>query len=177
VIDLDQDADMGHAEIGYSFAAPWSPRIALQYDHASGDRSPADLDNERFDSLFGDRSFEFGPTSIYGAISRTNLSSPGIRLEVKPDKASDAYVMVRRIGLESATDSFANSGVRDAAGLSGDEVGTQVEGRYRRWLVQDSLRLTLGGAYIARGAFLEDAPNTTGEDDPLFGYAEVQWTF
>ncbi len=102
------------------------------------------------------------------------LSSPGVRLEVKPDKASDAYVMVRRIELESATDSFANSGVRDATGLSGDNVGTQIEGRYRRWLIQDSVRLTLGAAYIARGEFLEDAPNTTGEDDPLFGYTELQ---
>ena len=175
--DLDHDANMGHAEFGYSLAAPWSPRIALQYDHASGDKSLADLDNERFDPLFGDRSFEFGPTSIWGAISRTNLSSPGIRLEVKPDKASDAYVMARRIGLDSATDTFANSSVRDAAGLSGEEVGTQIEGRYRRWLVQDSVRLTLGAAVIMRGEFLEDAPNTTGADDPLFGFTELTWSF
>lgn len=177
VTDLDHDASMFHIESGFSFVAPWSPRIALQYDFASGDESPSDPDSGRFDPLFGDRSFEFGPTSIYGAISRTNLASPGVRLEVKPDMASDAYVMVRRIGLDSATDSFANSGVRDAAGLSGDNVGTQIEGRYRRWLVQDSVRMTLGAAYIARGEFLEDAPNTTGEDDPLFGFAEVQWTF
>ena len=175
--DLDQDAEMLHAQLGYTFDAPWSPRIALQYDQASGDRSQYDLSSERFDALFGDRAFEFGPTSIYGAIARTNLIGPGIRFEAKPDGASDALLAIRRIQLESARDSFSNSGVRDASGTSGQDVGTQIEVRYRRWLIQDSLRLALGGAHIIRGDFLKSAPNATGEGDVLFGFTELTWTF
>ena len=177
VTDLNHDAETMHVQVGYTFDGPWSPRLALQYDRASGDRSPSDLSSERFDSLFGDRAFEFGPTSIYGAIARTNLIGPGIRLEVKPDRASDANVSVRRLQLESATNSFANSGVRDATGASGDNVGTQVEVRYRRWLIPDSLRLGVGGAAIIRGDFLKSAPNATGEGDTLFGFTEITWTF
>jgi hypothetical protein len=174
---LDHEAEMAHAEIGYSIEAPWSPRLALQYDFASGDSSPTDGESQRFDPLFGDRSFEFGPTSIYGFISRTNLASPGIRLEVKPDGDSDAYLMVRDVRLDSSTDSLANSSVRDPAGLSGDHAGLQIEGRYRRWLVKDSLRLSIGAATVLAGDFLEDAPNATRSGDPVFGYTELAWSF
>lgn len=175
--DLDQDAHMLHAQLGYTFDLPWSPRFALQYDQATGDNSPTDQSSQRFDPLFGDRAFEFGPTSIYGVISRTNLIGPGVRLEVKPDKASDANLSIRRLQLESDTDSFANSGVRDATGASGDDVGTQFEVRYRRWLIPDSLRLAIGGAAVTRGDFLKSAPNATDEGDTLFGYTDLTWTF
>lgn len=176
-VDLDHDAHMLHVEAGYTFEGPWSPRLAFQYDEATGDRSPADLSSERFDALFGDRAFEFGPTGLYGAIARTNLSSPGVRLEVKPDALSDAYLMARRIGLNAPRDSFGGTGVRNPAGASGDDVGLQVEGRYRRWLVQDSLRLNLGAAYLANGDFLETAPNAAREGDSLFAFTELVWTF
>jgi hypothetical protein len=53
----------------------------------------------------------------------------------------------------------------------------QVEGRYRRWLTPDSLRLTVGAAYLADGDFLKTAPNATGEGDSLLGYTELAWTF
>ena len=76
VTDLDHDADMVHAEAGYTFDAPWSPRLSLHYDFASGDSSPADPDSERFDPLFGDRAFEFGPTSIYGSSSAPISTRP-----------------------------------------------------------------------------------------------------
>jgi hypothetical protein len=175
--DLDQEANMLHTQIGYTLDAPWSPRIALQYDQASGDKSPTDLKSQRFDPLFGDRAFEFGPTSIYGVISRTNLISPGVRIEVKPDKLSDANLSVRRLQLESAADSFANSNVRDATGASSDDVGTQIEVRYRRWLVPDSVRWAVGGAAVIKGEFLDSAPNSTRSGDTLFGYTDITWTF
>jgi hypothetical protein len=174
---LDHSAEMAHAEIGFSFDAPWSPRLALQYDFASGDRSPADSESQRFDPLFGDRSFEFGPTSIFGFISRSNLASPGIRLEVKPGGGDDAYIMFRDVRLDSATDSLANSSVRDPAGLSGDHAGLQIEGRYRHWLLKDSLRLSLGAATVLAGDFLEEAPNATRQGDPIYGFTELTWTF
>lgn len=177
VTDLDHDAAMLHAEAGFTFDAPWSPRLALQLDRATGDKSPSDLSSERFDPLFGDRSFEFGPTMLYGAIYRANLFSPGLRLEVKPDKESDAYVMLRGIRLDEARDSFANSSVRDASGASGRDVGAQIEGRYRRWLVRDSLRLSVGAAALLDGDFLKNAPNATGQGDTLYGFTDLTWTF
>ena len=177
VTPLEHEAEMAHVEAGFSFDAPWSPRLALQYDSSSGDRSPTDGESQRFDPLFGDRSFEFGPTGIFGFISRTNLSSPGIRLEVRPDADSDSYLMVRDVRIDSPADSLANSSVRDPSGLSGDHAGLQIEGRYRRWLVKDALRLSVGAATVLAGDFLEDAPNATRQGDPVYGYMELTWTF
>lgn len=177
VTPLDHEATMAHAEIGFSFDAPWSPRVAVQYDFASGDASSSDNQSQRFDPLFGDRSFEFGPTSLFGFISRNNLSSPGIRLEVKPDANSDALLMLRQVHLDHAQDSFANSSVRDATGASGKDVGLQLEGRYRHWLVKDSLRFSIGAAMVFEGDFLKIAPNATGMGDPVYAFSELTWTF
>jgi hypothetical protein len=177
ITDLDHDASMLHAEAGWTLDAPWSPRLSLHYDLVSGDNSPSDLDSERFDPLFGDRSFEFGPTSIYGAILRSNLDSPGIRIEARPNSRNELMAMVRQVKLESATDSFANSGVRDPTGASGDEVGAQVELRWRHQVIPDSVRLTLGGAALIRGDFLKTAPNATLEGDTWYGYTELLFSF
>lgn len=177
ITPLDRDAQMAHLEAGYSFVAPWSPRLSLQYDYATGDASAGDAADERFDPLFGDRSFEFGPTSLFGLIARANLSSPGIRLEVEPSGDSDAYVMVRQVDLDSARDSLGNSGVRDVTGASGRNAGLQLEGRYRHWLVRGSLRLALGGAFVFEGDFLKTAPNATGLGNPAYGYTELTWAF
>lgn len=177
VTPLDHNAQMAHLEAGYSLSAPWSPRIALQYDFATGDKSPADTANERFDTLFGDRSFDLGPTSTYGLVLRSNLSSPAIRIEVKPDAASDAYIALRLLQLEAARDSFANTAVRDVTGASGKNVGLHVEGRYRHWLVQDSLRLSVGAAMLFEDDFMKDAPNATRRGDPVYGFTELTSTF
>ena len=62
----------------------WSPRLIFQYDYASGDDDPNDADNNRFDTLYGARRFDFGPTGIYGPFARANLSTPGMRIKLKP---------------------------------------------------------------------------------------------
>jgi hypothetical protein len=177
IIDLDHDASMLHVEGGYTFDMPMSPRMSLHYDFASGDASPMDNESGRLDTLFGDRAFELGPTSLWGAISRSNLSSPGMRLEIEPDEASDAYIMLRQVDLAEARDRFSNSGVVDITGTSGRDVGQQVEVRYRRWLEEDVLRLSLGGVALFNGNFLERAPNATRQGDAFYGYTELTWTF
>lgn len=177
VADLDHEADMLHLEASYTFTAAWSPRLSLQYDYASGDDSPSDLSSERYDPLFGDRSFEFGPTGIWGAIFRSNLKSPGVRLELKPDKANELMAMVRQVQLDSATDSFGSSGVRDATGASGEDVGAHIELRLRHQIVPDSVRLSIGGAALLRDDFLKSAPNATGLGDSYYGYTELQFSF
>ena len=175
--DLDHTADVVHAEAGYTLKAHWSPRISLHYDFASGDKSPADANDQRFDPLFGDRSFEFGPTSIYALIARTNMSSPGVRLELKPDKRTTLMAMVRQLRLAEARDSLANTSVRDASGASGKDAGTQLELQVHHWLVPSNLRLDLGAIYFSEGDFLKRAPNATREGDPLYGYSSLTWSF
>ena len=164
-----------HAELGYQFASDWSPRIALEYDRASGDRRGGRYG--RFDNLYGSRRSDFGPTSTFGALGRTNISSLGARLEVTPDKRWDGFLHYSANWLDSASDSFATTGVRDPAGQSGHFAGHQIEARARYWLVPDMLRVDMGGAMLINGRFLDDAPNANGFGDPAFGYVELTANF
>ena len=164
-----------HAEVGRSFAGAWSARVALQYDRASGD-GPSDSYN-RFDTLFGARRSEYGPTSIYGAVQRANLSSPGIRLEATPGKRWDAYLAYRALWLVDAADSFATAGVRDRDGRSGTFAGHQLEGRARYWVLPQVARLDAGFALLFKGRFLNEAPNAPAGGDTRYGYLDLTFAF
>ncbi len=174
--DLDVDAQYLHLEVGKTFDAAWSPRVAFEYDFASGDESATDGDYNRFDGLFGPRRPDFGPPGAYGPLGRSNLNSPGVRVEVVPNKRWDAMAFYRALWLDEAGDSFASTGVRDATGRSGDFAGHQFEARARYWVVPKSTRLEFGVAKLFNGEFLDDAPNATGAET-LFGYVELNQAF
>lgn len=173
--DLRHLAASVHASVGYRFVAPWQPRAALVYDEATGDDSPNDGENHRFDPLFGARRFEFGPTGLYGAVARSNLRSPGARLEVRPHARVDAFAAYRAVWLASATDAWTTSGLRDSSGGSGSFVGHQLEGRVRWQILPRNLAVEVGGAALARGRFATTVP---GHKDaaPLYGYVQLTAT-
>lgn len=174
--DLDVSAYFVHLEVGYTMPGAWQPRVAVQYDRASGDRPNARTFN-RFDTLYGARRFEYGPTSLYGAIGRANLSSPSVRLEVTPGKRADAFVAYRPLWLEQATDTFSSTEIRDRTGTSGKFAGHQLEGRFRYWLKPKAVRLDTGFAYLAKGRVLREAPNVAYTDDTRYLYADVTFSF
>lgn len=164
-----------HAEAGYQFASGWAPRLSLEYDQASGDEAGGGYG--RFDPLYGPRRPDWGPTGIYGPLGRANIRSPGARLEVKPDSRWDGFVAYRAAWLDSRTDAFAFSGVRDPAGSAGRFAGHQIEARARYWIVPGLLRLEAGGAMLLHGRFLEDAANANGYGDTFYGYSDITFTF
>ncbi|HET9395404.1 MAG TPA: alginate export family protein [Nitrospiraceae bacterium] len=175
--DLDHFAYFAHVELGYTFAASASPRVAVLYDFASGDDSPTDDDSNRFDTLFGARRFDHGPTGIYGAFARSNIQSPGVRISAKPHTQLDGMFAYRAYWLASDTDAWTTSGLRDASGNSGSFIGHQVEARLRWDLRHESVRLELGGAYLFAGEFIRSAPNATGQGDTAYGYFAVDLSF
>jgi len=173
--DLPVSAYLIHARVGRTFRGPWSPRLSFAYDLASGDGGGRHY--TRFDTLFGARTFDFGPTSFYGPVGRANLSSPEARLEVTPDKRWDGYFAVRPLWLASASDGFASTGVRDATGAAGRYAGTQIDARARYWLVPNRLRLASGVALLAKSRLLRDAPNAPATGDTHYGFTEITYSF
>jgi hypothetical protein len=145
-----------HAEAGYTFAGKWRPRIALEYDHASGDRPGGRFG--RFDTLFGMRRADLAPSGLYNAFGRANFISPGLRVEAAPGRHTDLFATVRPIWLAAPQDSLSTTGVRDAAGRSGRFGGTQFDARARHQL-STALRLEVDAVLLARGRFLQEAPN------------------
>lgn len=145
-----------HADAGYTFSDPWKTRLSVEYDHVSGDK-PGGA-NGRFDTLFGMRRADLAPAGLYNAISRSNVVSPGLRVETVPSKRTDLMATLRTMWLAAREDSFSSTGVRDASGTSGSFAGTQLDARVRHQLAS-WLRLEVDGVLLAKGRFLRDAPN------------------
>lgn len=149
-------ASFVHADAGYSFAGPWKPRLSIEFDRASGDKPGGRFG--RFDTLFGMRRADLAPAGLYNAVARANIMTPGIRLEATPSKRLDWFAVYRGMWLAANEDSFSTTGVRDAAGRSGDFAGHQFEARVRYWLVPARLRFEFDGLLLAKGAFCATRP-------------------
>lgn len=177
VTDLDVAAHYLHLEFGKTFDAPWSPRLALEYDHASGDGDAGDGDYNRFDPLFTSTTSDFGPGGMFGPLTRSNIRALGARVEAEPHQRLELMASYKAVWLDEASDSFAATGVRDASGGSGDFAAHILEAQARYWLIPDSLRLETAAAAMLEGDFLERAPNRSGEGDALFGHVELTFSF
>jgi hypothetical protein len=150
-------ASFVHADLGYSFAHRWQPRLSVELDRASGDRPGRRYG--RFDTLFGMRRADLAPAGLYNALARTNILTTGLRIEVTPDQRLDAFAAYHALWLASDSDSFSSTAVRDARGQSGDFAGHQIDARLRYWIIPKRLRYEFDGVLLAKGGFLRDAPN------------------
>lgn len=175
--DLEHRAYFLHLELGYQFEAPWSPNIVLQYDHATGDEDPTDDHNERFDTLFGDRSFEFGPTGIYGLIARANLRAPGVRLTLRPRSRWRSVVAYRRVWLDEPGDEWAGSDYADPSATSGRSIGRHLETSVTWEAIADRLTVEMGLARLAAGSFPGRVAGTAFHGDPRYFYLTATTLF
>jgi len=173
--DLDHLAFFVHSEVGITLRTPWKPRVAVQHDFASGDADANDDKSGRFDTLFGGRRFDLGPTGIYGPFARSNINSPGLRVQVEPHPRISGFAVYRMYWLASATDSWTTSGVRDANGNSGKFLGHHAELRVRWNIVPKNLRIEVGAAHFIRGRFATDAPDTRNEPATLLYTQLIVW--
>lgn len=165
--DLDVSAYFYRVRVGYQWNSAWKPRVQIEYDHVSGDESGTS-DYERYDTLFGFRRADYAPSGIYATVGRANIRSPGIRVEFAPSPRLDAFVGYRALWLESSTDSFSTSGVRDASGRSGRSAGHQLDSRLRYWIVPRALRFEADLVLLDKGRFLVDAPNAPDTGDTSY---------
>jgi hypothetical protein len=168
----DVEASYLHVEAGKSWGGWGKPRLAFEFDHASGDE-PGGANN-RFDTLFGMRRGELAPAGLYNAIGRTNLTAPGLRLELTPSPRWDMFLGLKGLWLASETDAFSTTGVRDPSGESGRHAGNQLDVRLRRWLAPQRLRAEVNFVYLDKGRFLKTAPNASDPRDTV--YVAVDFT-
>ncbi|HEY3515842.1 MAG TPA: alginate export family protein [Gammaproteobacteria bacterium] len=175
--DLDHRASFLHLEIGYQFDAPGSPNLMFQYDRATGDKDPTDLKIDRFNTLFGARRFDFGPTGIYGIAARSNIDSPGVRLTFRPGPKWQAMLAYRALRLETPRDGWIGSGWRDTTGAAGDSIGTHLEGSFTWTAIPDRLSFETGFAHLWAGRFAEQTAGAAFRGDPQYFYAALTTTF
>lgn len=167
---LDVRASFVHLEAGRQWQGGWRPRLAAEFDYASGDGKGQHYG--RFDTLFGMRRAEIAPAGLYNAVGRANLVSPGLRFEAAPGVHSDFFATYKALWLASGTDSFSTTGLRDPEGNSGSFAGHQLDLRARHWLVPDRLRLDLNAVTVLHGEYLR----TRLPDQGLTFYAGADLT-
>lgn len=175
--DLDHRAWFTHAEISRKLQGSWEPRVILRFDYASGDKDPDDGEFNRFDTLYGARRWEFGPTGIYGALARSNILSPGIALRSKPGPSTDFRIDYRPAWLASKRDALLTAGLRDRDGLSGSFIGHQVDLRWQWWSDSRNLTVDVTAAYLWKGEFLENAPFAPPTSNTAYAYISTALAF
>jgi len=174
--DHDQSAWMAHAELGYTLAVAWTPRLAFQLDYASGSDDPSDDDSHTFDVYFGARRFDLNPTGIFGAFRRTNIVSPGVRVGLLPAKTLRLDAKVRYWMLDEARDAFSGNGLTDASGDAGRDLGTDLELR-ARWDPFEWLGFDVGYVHWWKGEYLDEVANarTRGDADYFYAHSRVRF--
>lgn len=176
IAELDHDAYAYNAEVGYSPQHLWKPRFSVSYGVASGDKSPTDGNNQRFERLFGFAR----PWSNNDYIQMENIRTPKVRLEFEPKvsflenvKVDTGFSWYR---LDSATDRWnAGGNLRDQTGNAGKDLGKEFDLRVRFPLNQYA-SLNLGYAYFWGGDFVKETSRKVdpGRDtDSRFFYTEL----
>ncbi|MDX2252001.1 MAG: alginate export family protein [Nitrospira sp.] len=177
----DHFAHFQHLDLGYTFNLPWTPRLVSHFDYASGDHKPGDSQDEGFDTLFGARRWEYGPTGIFLPFFRTNLISPGWRFIVTPTPNLIVQVKHRVWYLAQSKDFFGgsvNSGLRDTTGNAGTSLGHDMELR-AQYALSANLDFDIGyvrwfkGSYFDSPAILTQLPAGGNKDSDYF-YAQVR---
>ncbi|MEI6146759.1 MAG: alginate export family protein [Methylococcales bacterium] len=179
-----------HADLGYTIDMPWSPRLMLEYDYASGSKNPgsaAGSTDQRFDPLYGVTVGDFGATGIYGAIPRSNINSPGYKLNLAPRSDLQFTLQQRFVWLASASDCWGQAAcsptpilqpTKSSGSYVGDQVG--VTGRYD---YNSSLNFDAGWFYLFKGQFAKqgaatvNATTTVPSLDSQYFYLQSQLRF
>ena len=172
-VDLTHVAHLQHIGAGYTFAVPGTPRLQLQFDHASGDRDPADGRNNRFSSLYGSRSFEHGPSGIHGAFARANVTTPGVRLTLAPRSDLNVMGAARGYWLASAADEWTTAGIGNTGGASVRHVGTLWEFIGGWELDAAGVRVEAGLVRLTAGELMKNA----GKRNATYTFAQTTLSF
>ncbi len=174
--DLQHEAWYQHVDVGYTFDMPWSPRFAIEYDYASGDHDPNDKEDGRFDTLYGARRFEYGPTGIYGAFARSNINTPGYRIGINPRSDVQAFLSHRFFWLAESKDSWTTANLRDKTGNTDPFIGQQLE-LSTRWDVNSSLNLETGWTHLFKGPFAKATADAPDAQDVDYFYIQSLFRF
>lgn len=172
---LDHAAFAGHWALGYNWLKhPWKPRLALQYNYATGDKNAADGDSQTFQNLYPTNHLFYGYMDTTGWINMHNPQvnfafSPSAKLKVMLDyhlhfsaTASDRWYRVNGI----TTNRGLNPGADSYRGQEFDVTAV--------YKMNPHVALQAGYSLFIAGNYLAD---TGASDNAHFGYVQVQLDF
>lgn len=167
----DVSATFIHGEWFYRFQN--THMLGLLFDYASGDRAINDDEDQRFDTLYGARRFDFGPTGLYGPFARGNLVSPGLRWQSPKYKWGEVLGTWRAFRLAEKQDTWTSTGFAAREAGAPSAIGRQTEFRWRWQNANKTLLLEAGAAYLEAESVMEAA----GKGDSQYAYSQVTLSF
>ena len=168
----DIRAFASYGEVGYTFDHPWKPRLAVSTAYASGDRTPGDSLDERFDSLFGSSKTMY---SFMNLFPFRNLIQPALWLQFRPTSKTKVAAIYRANWLASDSDSFIRAGLRDPSGDSGDFVGQEIDLQIQHQFT-DHVGMEAGYAHFFPGPFTSNVGGSFIDDADFF-YLQMVFRF
>ncbi len=181
--DLDIAAMMFHAEAGHTFRGlPWSPRLGLSYDFASGDGDPADGDSTTFRTPYTSSHSWYGRQDIIGL---SNLHNPRLTLTVEPAKALRLTVEVNIFRLADTADyAYGSNGLTPVRRTTPDGSDVRTVGASKNvgqeidliadYTVSKNITLHAGLSWFFAGSYLSD---TGSDDDGAYCYLQATVKF
>ena len=159
VTDRNVKAWMIHSHVGKQLNK--STFLRAEVEAASGDSNSDDGTINAFDSLYGLRRFDFGPTDVYQTFPRSNILAPGLRSVTKISDIHNIMVGYKALWLHQVPEG------------EEDFLGHQVEFRWQ-YQVSSQLQFSLGGAYLAKGNALETGAYP---DNSAYAFTGLMYTF
>ena len=167
--DLDKDAKGGAAMVGYTFGdLPLRPRLAVEYTYASGDKDPADGNDESF-------SPPYPGAHIYNGyadqVAMRNIREWKFIVQAEPfdDTVIQVdYFLFDLDRVEDAWFNFLQVPIRpgDPTGAASKDLGTELD-LHARWTYDQKLSFWGGLCWFWPGGFVED---TAGTDKSMRWY-------
>jgi hypothetical protein len=159
-LGLSHRAMAAHTELGYTFNHKWKPRLAAWLNYATGDRSPNDGVQQRFNRLFGSSNGHYGSTDYF---EWSNMLSPAMEIRVEPDSKTLLSCLYRTNWLASKRDAWIRSERIDPEGHSGRFIGHEIN-LYARRKITDLLTIEIGYAHFIPGNFVEQTGEAPDSD-------------
>jgi hypothetical protein len=170
----DLAAFAGHAELGYTFDAPWKPRLALDYSYGTGDGNGADGKVGTFQNLYPTNHLYYG---YLDAASWQNMHNLNASLKLAPTAKITARLDYHAFFLADTNDAWyrANgiAAVRPITPGADSYAGSEVDVTVT-YAATKNLSFMAGYSHFFAGSYLSD---TGKSDDANFAYLQATLKF
>ena len=163
-----------HQEAGYKLTKLFrTPRLSVEFNHASGDRNPSDGTFGTFDNLFPTNHDKYG---FMDFLSLKNINDVKVGVSVKLHPKVTSAVDLHWFFLDAKESAWFNAsgGIFRAANSQADtQLGEELD-LTTSWRITEPLSLWVGFSHFFAGPFAQD---TGASDDANFFYVQNVFSF
>ena len=172
--NLDLTAFAAYIGGGYNFDSPWTPRLYVEYNFASGDDNATDGNIETFQNLFPSNHKFYGYMDLF---SWQNLQNVLASFRVKPTKQTSIQVDYNAFWLANTNDAWYRANgttrVRPITPGAPNYVGSEID-LTATYQPLKFLSFQVGFSHFISGAYVR----ATGPDSNAnFGYVQALVNF